>query len=74
MNSFNKRFRQQLWFKLLVAVLSLVAIVVAIIFGVAIGETPIAPKMVYHVLSNHLFGAEFLVEPLDDGKIGRAHV
>ena len=67
MNSFNKRFRQQLWFKLLVAVLSLVAIVVAVIFGVAIGETPIAPKMVYHVLSNHLFGAEFPVEPLDDG-------
>ena len=67
MNSFRKRFRQQLWFKLLVAVLSLAAIVAAIIFGIAIGETPIPPRVVYHVLSNHLFDTAFPVEPLDDG-------
>ncbi len=67
MNSFSRRFRQQLWFKLLVAVLSLAAIVVAIIFGIAVGETSIPPKVVYEVLSNHLFNTTFPVDPLDDG-------
>jgi len=44
-----------------------VAIVAAIVFGIAVGETAIPTDIVYQVLSNRLVGTAFPVAPIDDG-------
>lgn len=46
---------------------ALVVIVTAIVFGIAVGETPIPTEVVYHVLSNRLLSTTFAVAPIDDG-------
>lgn len=47
--------------------LACLALLLAILAGVAIGETPIAPSVVLQVLSNKLWAAGHLLDPIDEG-------
>lgn len=67
MNNSSKNLQHRPWSKLAWAVVGLVAIVAAIVFGIAVGETPIPIDVVYHVLSNRLLGTSFPVVPIDNG-------
>ncbi|MET1113351.1 MAG: iron chelate uptake ABC transporter family permease subunit, partial [Comamonas sp.] len=40
---------------------------VAVLLGVAIGETRLPPGTVFEVLVNQLFGAQYPVDPIDQG-------
>ena len=40
---------------------------VAVIAGVALGETRIPPSVVFQVLANKLFAAGFVLDPIDEG-------
>lgn len=63
----HKKIRQRPWFRFLLAVAGVAAIGLAVVFGIAIGETPIPPDVVYRVLSNHLLDTAHAVVPIDDG-------
>lgn len=67
MDSFRKKLRKKPWFKVLMLAAALTAITLAIVFGIAVGETPIPPTVVFHVLSNHLLDTTYPVVPIDDG-------
>ncbi|PAA14794.1 FecCD family ABC transporter permease [Pseudomonas fragi] len=43
------------------------ALLLAVLAGVAIGETPIAPAVVLQVLANKLWGAGYVLDPIDEG-------
>ncbi|OZY41415.1 ABC transporter permease [Pseudomonas fragi] len=43
------------------------ALLLAVLAGVAIGETPIAPGVVLQVLANKLWGAGYVLDPIDEG-------
>lgn len=43
------------------------ALLMAVLAGVAIGETPIAPGVVLQVLANKLWGAGYVLDPIDEG-------
>ena len=45
----------------------LAALAVAILLGVAIGETRLSPSVVWQVLANQLAGAQYPVDPIDHG-------
>lgn len=45
----------------------LLLLAAAVIAGVALGETPIPPSVVFQVLANKLFGAGFVLDPIDEG-------
>jgi iron complex transport system permease protein len=47
------------------AALGLLAI--AVLLGVAIGETRLSPTTVFEVLANQLLGAQYPVDPIDQG-------
>lgn len=67
MNRFHTLFRQRLAFRLAAFALAFLLLAVAVLFGITVGETPIAPATVLHVISNHLFGTAYPVAPIDDG-------
>lgn len=46
---------------------SLAMLVVAILAGVAIGETAIEPGVVVRVLANKMWGAGYVLDPIDEG-------
>ena len=46
---------------------ALAVLLVAVLLGIAIGETPIAVRMVYEVLSNKLLGSGHDVDPINQG-------
>ena len=46
---------------------ALAALAVAILLGVAIGETRLSPSVVWQVLANQLAGAQYPVDPIDQG-------
>ncbi|MEG0000395.1 FecCD family ABC transporter permease [Comamonas sp.] len=46
---------------------ALAALAVAILLGVAIGETRLSPSVVWQVLANQLAGAKYPVDPIDQG-------
>ncbi len=46
---------------------ALAVLAVAILLGVAIGETSLSPSVVYQVLANQLAGAQYPVDPIDQG-------
>lgn len=46
---------------------SLAMLVLAILAGVAIGETAIEPGVVVRVLANKMWGAEYVLDPIDEG-------
>lgn len=52
---------------LLLGTAALGLLVVAIVLGAAIGETRLAPGVVYQVLANQLAGAQYPVDPIDQG-------
>ena len=43
------------------------ALLMAVLAGVAIGETPIAPGVVLQVLANKLWGVGYVLDPIDEG-------
>ena len=43
------------------------ALLLAVLAGVAIGETPIEPGVVLQVLANKLWGAGYVLDPIDEG-------
>ena len=47
--------------------LALVTLLIAVVAGVAIGETSIAPDVVLQVLANKLWGAGHVLDPIDEG-------
>ncbi|OPK11820.1 iron chelate uptake ABC transporter family permease subunit, partial [Pseudomonas sp. VI4.1] len=47
--------------------LAAVTLLLAVIAGVAIGETPIAPGVVVQVLANKLWAAGHVLDPIDEG-------
>ncbi|UST67171.1 FecCD family ABC transporter permease [Pseudomonas moraviensis] len=49
------------------ALLVLLTLSVALIGGVAIGETSIEPSVVLQVLANKLWGAGYVLDPIDEG-------
>ncbi|MGR3890462.1 FecCD family ABC transporter permease [Pseudomonas sp. 1152_12] len=51
------------------ALLALSLLVLAILAGVAIGETAIEPQVVLHVLANKLWAAGYLLDPIDEGVV-----
>lgn len=53
--------------RLIRAVLVLLTLSVALIGGVAIGETSIEPSVVLQVLANKLWGAGYVLDPIDEG-------
>ena len=53
--------------RLLLTLLAFVALLLAVLGGVAIGETPIAPGVVLQVLANKLWGAGYVLDPIDEG-------
>ena len=46
---------------------ALAVLATAILLGVAIGETSLSPSVVYQVLANQLAGAQYSVDPIDQG-------
>lgn len=46
---------------------SLAMLVLAILAGVAIGETAIEPGVVVRVLANKMWGAGYVLDPIDEG-------
>lgn len=46
---------------------ALAVLVLAILLGVAIGETRLSPTLVWQVLANQLAGAQYAVDPIDQG-------
>ncbi|ARQ74777.1 ABC transporter permease [Pseudomonas fragi] len=53
--------------RLLLALAACVALLLAVLAGVAIGETPIAPGVVLQVLANKLWAAGHVLDPIDEG-------
>ncbi len=53
--------------RLLLALAACVALFLAVLAGVAIGETPIAPGVVLQVLANKLWAAGHVLDPIDEG-------
>ncbi len=49
--------------------LALATLLIAVVAGVAIGETSIAPDVVLQVLANKLWGAGHVLDPIDEGII-----
>jgi iron complex transport system permease protein len=47
--------------------LALATLLIAVVAGVAIGETSIAPEVVLQVLANKLWGAGHVLDPIDEG-------
>ena len=47
--------------------LAFVTLLLAVIAGVAIGETPIEPGVVFQVLANKLWAAGHVLDPIDEG-------
>ena len=47
--------------------LAFVTLLLAVIAGVAIGETPIEPGVVFQVLANKLWSAGHVLDPIDEG-------
>ena len=47
--------------------LAAMTLLLAIIAGVAIGETPIDPAVVFQVLANKLWAAGYALDPIDEG-------
>lgn len=46
---------------------ALLLVVAAPLLGAAMGETPIAPRIVWQALANHLLGADYPLDPIDQG-------
>uniref|UniRef100_UPI0030D830CB FecCD family ABC transporter permease n=1 Tax=Pseudomonas sp. RL_5y_Pfl2_69 TaxID=3088711 RepID=UPI0030D830CB len=53
--------------RLMLTLLAFVALLLAVLGGVAIGETPIAPGVVLQVLANKLWAAGYVLDPIDEG-------
>ncbi|WP_254925028.1 FecCD family ABC transporter permease [Pseudomonas fragi] len=53
--------------RLMLAFAACAALLLAVLAGVAIGETPIAPGVVLQVLANKLWGAGYVLDPIDEG-------
>ena len=53
--------------RLMLTLLACVALLLAVLAGVAIGETPIAPGVVLQVLANKLWAAGYVLDPIDEG-------
>ena len=53
--------------RLMLTLLACVALLLAVLAGVAIGETPIAPGVVLQVLANKLWSAGYALDPIDEG-------
>jgi iron complex transport system permease protein len=49
--------------------LALALLLIALLAGVAIGETAIAPKVVLQVLANKLWHAGYVLDPIDEGVV-----
>ena len=49
--------------------LALALLVVAVLAGVAIGETAISPQVVLQVLANKLWAAGYVLDPIDEGVV-----
>jgi iron complex transport system permease protein len=49
--------------------LALALLLIAVLAGVAIGETAIAPKVVLQVLANKLWAAGYVLDPIDEGVV-----
>lgn len=49
--------------------LALALLLLALIAGVAIGETAIEPQVVLQVLANKLWGAGYVLDPIDEGVV-----
>ncbi|WP_177429421.1 MULTISPECIES: iron ABC transporter permease [Pseudomonas] len=47
--------------------LALALLLIAVLAGVSIGETPIAPDVVLQVLANKLWAAGYVLDPIDEG-------
>ena len=47
--------------------LAIVTLLLAVLAGVTIGETPIEPSVVVQVLANKLGGAAYVLDPIDEG-------
>ena len=54
---------------LLRTLLALALLLIAVLAGVAIGETAIAPKVVLQVLANKLWAAGYVLDPIDEGVV-----
>ncbi|EIK73291.1 iron chelate uptake ABC transporter, FeCT family, permease protein [Pseudomonas synxantha BG33R] len=51
------------------SLLALALLLLALLAGVAIGETAIEPQVVLQVLANKLWGAGFVLDPIDEGVV-----
>ena len=49
--------------------LAMALLLIAVLAGVAIGETAIAPKVVLQVLANKLWAAGYVLDPIDEGVV-----
>lgn len=49
--------------------LALALLLLALLAGVAIGETAIEPQVVLQVLANKLWGASYVLDPIDEGVV-----
>ncbi|MDQ0653399.1 FecCD family ABC transporter permease [Pseudomonas cedrina] len=49
--------------------LALVLLMIAVLAGVAIGETAISPQVVLQVLANKLWAAGYVLDPIDEGVV-----
>ncbi|MDN5509715.1 MAG: iron ABC transporter permease, partial [Pseudomonas sp.] len=49
--------------------LALALLLLALLAGVAIGETAIEPQVVLQVLANKLWGAGYVLDPIDEGVV-----
>ena len=52
---------------ILLSTAALAVLAVAVQLGVAVGETRLSPTVVYQVLANQLAGAQYPVDPIDQG-------
>lgn len=48
-------------------ILGLAALIAALAFGVSVGETVIAPEVIWKTLSNQLFGTDYPLRPIQEG-------
>ncbi|KQB53636.1 ABC transporter permease [Pseudomonas endophytica] len=53
--------------RLIPLLLAIVTLLLAVLAGVTIGETPIEPSVVVQVLANKLWGAAYVLDPIDEG-------
>ena len=53
--------------RLILAFAACAALLLAVLAGIAIGETPIAPAVVLQVLANKLWAAGHVLDPIDEG-------